>query len=417
MKKMKWVSAMLVAGVFAFTACSDDENKEVFSDLSPEQHKKEIESEGIALVQKMDAAKSLKTYDVLDGFFTNMDLANAQPVAAVEFGLNEILSLKSGIKSTVTLKGAMVEQTRVSEMFAQEAGVFAWDAEVQDWELLESSTTEATFRFVVDGQNAEVSVYNFTTKDAAHQDEYADMVVELPLTINAHVKLGDVVLTSFSLEAQWNADDTPKHIQEVITLENFSFESDLTNTTAVISTSASFKYNGDIIYANGIKFEGDFSYDEIFNTMPQEGGDITSLFAQQVLERSNIWFQLGNIKLEGIFDVKGFMDAFADEAGNFNENTTEADMQNLLVDLVNKYAIIYVRYADTKEIIAKGEFYLQEVEDYYGGTYTEPAFLMVFGDGSKVSVDQFVSEGFAGLVTEIESFIAALEASYGTPVQ
>ncbi len=417
MKKMKWLSAILVAGVFAFSACSDDENGEVYSDLTPEQQKQEIEKEGIALVQKLDAAKSLKTYDVMDAFFANMDAVGAQPVTAVEFSLNEILALKSGVKTAANLKSALVEQGRISDEFSNETGIFSWDADAQDWALVEASTTEATFRFMVDGQDAEISVYNFSVQDAAHQDETSQMVVELPLTLNAHVKLSDVVLTSFSLVAEWNADDTPKHIQEIITLENFSFESELTNTTSTIGTSAAFKYEGEIIYANGIKVDGNFSYDEIFNTVPQEGGDMNSLFAQQVIEKSNIWFQLGNIKLEGIFDVKGFMEGFADAAGNFDENTTEEDLDNLLVDLINEYAIIYVRYADSKEIIAKAEFYLQEVEDYYGGTYNEPAFLMVFGDGSKVTVDQFVSEGFTGLVTEIENFVAALEASYGTPVQ
>ncbi|WP_439185192.1 hypothetical protein [Carboxylicivirga taeanensis] len=414
MKKMKWFSAMLVAGVFAFTACSDDENKDVYSELSPEQHKKELETEGIKLVNQLDAAKSLKTYDVLDGFFANMDLANAQPAAAVQFGLNEIMALSSGVKSTVNLKAALVEQTSATKQFAEEAGVYEWNTEVQDWEVVETSQTEATFRFDVDGQTAEVSIYNFTAKEAVHQDEMSTTTVELPLTLNAHVKLGDEVLTSFSLEAQWNDDDTPKHVQEIITLEKFSFESNLTNTTSVVSTSASFKYDGGVIYANGIKVEGNFSYDEILNSVPQQGGDMNTVFAQQVLEHSNIWFQLGNIKVEGIFDVKGFMEELSN---SFEQTTTEAEMENMLIDLINKYVITYVRYDDTNEIIAKGEFYLKEVQDNYGGIYNEPAMLMVFGDGSKVTVDQFVEEGFSGLVTEIENFVAALDASYGTPVQ
>ncbi|MBR8538288.1 hypothetical protein KDU71_22145 [Carboxylicivirga sediminis] len=417
MKKMKWLSAMLIAGLVAFTACSDDESKEVFSDLSPEQHKKEIENEGIALVQKLDAAKNLKTFDVIDAFFTNMDAVGTQPTLAVQFGLNEIVSLANGVKSTVNLKGALVEQSRATEMFAEEAGIFLWDAEVQDWELLETSSTEATFRFMIDGQDAEISVYDFTAKDATHQDEYAEMVVELPLTLNAHVKLNNVVLTSFSLAAEWHDDDTPKHIQEIITLEDFSFESELTNTSSTIGTSASFNYLNEVIYANGISVDGEFSYHEIFDTMPQDGSGMDAIFTQQVIEKSNIWFQLGNIKLEGIFDVKGFIDAYIDEVGNLPQNPTEEDMENLLVKLINEYAILYVRYADTKEIIAKGEFYLKEVEDYYGGTYNEPALNMVFGDGSKVTVDEFVNSGFAGLITEIENFVAALEASYGAPVQ
>ncbi|WP_430816829.1 hypothetical protein [Carboxylicivirga sp. RSCT41] len=413
MKKMKWISAILIAGVFAFTACSDDEGSgEVFSDLPVEEQKEKMESEGIAMVQKMDEAKNLKTYDVIDGFFALMDIADAQAVKAVEFSLNEVKSVQE-TKSIVNLKGALVDKMRASDEFKAEAGVYEWDSEMNDWMVVEESTTEITYRFLVEGQDAEISVYDFNVQDAAHQDD-PEMVVELPLSLNAHVKLGATVITSFSLQAEWNDDDTPKSITEIITLENFSFTSELTNTTSKVAASASFKHNEDVIYGNGFSLEGDFSYTEIFNTLEGEGG-MDDALAQEVLEKANVWFQLGNIKIEGILDFKGFMEGFAEkvDSGELNETSTEQDMQDMMVELVNEYALLYVRFADSNEIIAKGEFYLEEMTDNYGGSYVEPAFLMVFGDGSKVTVDQFVEEGFADLIAEIESFIAALEEAYG----
>ncbi|MCG8582266.1 MAG: hypothetical protein MI866_20250, partial [Bacteroidales bacterium] len=400
--------------VFAFTACSDDEGSgDVYSDLPVEEQKEKIESEGIAMVQKMDEAKNLKTYDVIDGFFALMDQAEEQPTKVVEFSLNEVKSLQ-GTKSIVNLKGALVDKMRASDEFTAEAGIYEWDPQMNDWMVVEESTTEITYRFVVDGQDAEISIYDFKVQDAAHQED-PEMIVELPLSVNAHVKLGEVVITSFSLQAEWNDDDTPKNITEVITLENFSFTSELTNTTSKVAASASFKHNADVIYGNGFSLEGDFSYAEIFSTIPEEGGSMDDALAQEVLEKANVWFQLGNIKIEGILDFKGFMEAFADkvESGALNENSTEEDMQDMMVELINEYAILYVRFADSDEIIAKGEFYLEEVSDNYGGSYVEPAFLMVFGDGSKVTIDQFVEEGFADLITEIESFFAALEEAYG----
>ncbi|WP_430810098.1 MULTISPECIES: hypothetical protein [unclassified Carboxylicivirga] len=421
MKKMNWLSALMLGSMIAFTACSDDEAKgDVFSDLTPEAHKQEIEREGVALVKKMEAAKSLETFDVIDGFFTLMDRTTAQPPVALAMPLTELQNLSEGNKTMVSAPAALVAQYRISDEFKSQTGIYEWDEEATDWRLLAASDTEATFRFTVKEQAAEISVYNFSTKDATHQDEYAETVTELPLSLNAHVKLGEAVLTSFSLVAEWNEDDTPRNIVETITLEDFSFTGELVNTNTVVSAGTAFKYNSDVIYANGFQLDGNFSYDEIFNTIPQEGGDMNSVFAQEVLARANAWFQLGNIKIEGIFDVKGFMDGFVDKAGSLTENSTEEDFNNMMVELINEYALFYVRFADSNEIIAKGEFYLKEVNDYYGGTHVEPAFLMVFGDGSKVSVDDFVKEGFGDLITELEAFTKAMDAAYGgdtTPVQ
>ena len=409
MKKMRWLPAMLIAGVLAFTACSDDEEAgDVFSPLTEEQHKEKIEQEGVAMVQEMEGIANLQTYDVIDAFIDLMDQSEEQPIKAVELSLSEIQSLKDGPKSTVNYKAMMGDKKRISDEFKAETGIYQWDAEANDWEKIDDSETEATFRFQVDETDAEISVYDVSFKDAANQDEESDMIIELPLSINAHVKLGDETITSFSLNAEWNDDDTPKSIVEVITLEEFSFTSELTNTTSMIAASASFKHNDTVIYANGFTFNGNFDLDEIMDALPEDDGDMDGLFSQAILENANIWFQMGNIKIEGLFDVKGFMEGLADKMQTANEGD---DMNDMLVELFNEYAHLYARYADSNEIIAQGELYLSEYTDY-GQTYTEPALRMVFGDGSKVSIDEFFETGFGDMISEIEDLLEELETNY-----
>lgn len=413
MKKMKWLPAMLIAGVCTFTACSDDEAKgDVFSELTEEQHKENIEKEGIAMVQEMEDLANLATYDVIDAFMGFMDQSEQKQLAVLQVSLNEIQALKNGPKSTANPKALMMEKKRLSDEFKSETGIYEWDAEALDWKLLEESETEATFRFLVDGQDAEISVYNVSVKDAANQDEASEMIMELPLTINAHVKLGGQIITSFALTAEWHNDDLPKNVKEVITLEAFSFTSELTNTSTKLSASAAFKHNNTNIYSNGFELKGEFDYSAIMNTLPENEGDLSSLYSQTVLENANIWFQIGNIKVEGLFDFEGFMEGMADKMKELGEGATEADFDNALVELVNEYAVLYVRYADTGEIIAKGEFYFAEYEED-GYTYEEPALRMVFGDGSKVSVDDFFNNGFGDMIEEVKDMLDELEAAYG----
>jgi hypothetical protein len=103
MKKMRWLPAMLLAGVFAFTACSDDEkNGDVFSSLTEEQHKEKIEQEGIAMVQEMDDLTNLQTYDVIDafeGFASKTNLFDLNS-GVIGMSLGEVVSLKKGPKAT-----------------------------------------------------------------------------------------------------------------------------------------------------------------------------------------------------------------------------------------------------------------------------------------------------------------------------
>jgi hypothetical protein len=408
---MRWLPAMLLAGVFAFTACSDDEkNGDVFSSLTEEQHKEKIEQEGIAMVQEMDDLTNLQTYDVIDAFVDLMDQSETQQTKALEFSLNEVVSLKNGPKATLDFKAVTEVQKRISEEFAKETGIFKWNAEAGDWEKVDDSTTEATFRFMVEDKEAEISVYDVAFKDAAHQDAESDMVIELPTSIKAYVKYDNNIITSFSLSAEWNDDDTPKSIVEEVTLEAYSFSSELINTTSKVSASATLKHNEKVIYANGFILEGDFDYEKIEAILSDSEDDMNGLYGQTILENTNIWFQLGNIKIEGAFDIKGFMEDMADKAQSSTDES--GDMEDMLIELFNNNATLIVRYADSQEIIAKGELYMAE---YTNGdeTDTEPAMRMVFGDGSKVSVDEFFENGFGDMGKEIEDLLEKLETSYG----
>ncbi|MCT4589828.1 MAG: hypothetical protein N4A71_18535 [Carboxylicivirga sp.] len=301
---------------------------------------------------------------------------------------------------------------RISEKFENEKGIYKWNAEADDWEKVDDSTTAATFRFMVEGKNAEISFYDVTFKDATHQDAESDMVSELPTSIKAYVKYDNNIITSLSLIAQWNDDDTPKSIVEEVTLEAYSFSSELINTTSKVSASATLKHNEKVIYANGFKLEGDFDYEKIEAILSDKEDDMNGLYGQTILENTNIWFQLGNIKIEGAFDIKGFMEDMADKAQNSAGAGESDDMKNVLIDLFNDNATLIVRYADSQEIIAKGELYMAE---HTNGdeTKTKPAMRMVFGDGSKVSVDEFFKNGFGDMVKEIEDLFKELKTSYG----
>jgi hypothetical protein len=427
MKKVRLSFAALIAMATMFVACSDDDkttDEAVMSDLTVEQHKGNLETEGVAFVQKMDAAAELETFDVMQEFFTLMDSQEeVNPVVAV--ALDQINSVKEGPQVTVDLKSLEQEGVmKVSDEYKAQVGIYEWDAVLGDWTKVAEATDEITYKFTVDATDAEVSVYGFTYREAQHNDN-PEMVVELPLTLNAHIKLGDNTLSTFVFNGQWYENDTPKLLTETLVVEDFKYEAtlDLMNKSN-LKTSTAFTLNGENIFAAGIDIDGNVDVDEIMNLFPEEGqeGDgMGTALEQQVINNANVWFQIGNVKLEGIVNVKGIIEDLKAKMESMGEES-EVDFDAIMVEIMNKEgnAALYVKYAKENEIIAKSEFYIRsymdEEWDYATGQYVQVQkeefdMKMVFADESAIDGD-FFDNGFGDIITELNKLIVKMNTNY-----
>jgi len=426
MKKMNFLPAMLIAGLCAFSACSDDEgNGEVFSDLTTEEHKAKLEDEGIAFAQNMDAVADLKLYDVVDAFMNlqELDQQNTDVNPTVAFGLDQVNELRKGAKSSVNLKVlAPEEKGSISAEFAEQTGVYTWDG---TGFVYAANKDEITYVFPV-GENeveAKITVNNFSVQLAANQDQEG-FEIELPLSLNMSVTLGAEEICSYALVGEWYDNDTPKSLIETIKLEMYTFTHELSNTKSTLSMGSSFDKDGTIIFANNITIEGNVDYSAIMAELEAAEGEedgLSSAMGQEILTKANAWFQLGNVKMEGVLDVKGMMNGM--EAGMSTIESEEA-LNALMVELLNNNVKLYVKYADSDEIIAKSEFYLNTYDDYdwiqeadgswteVPATFTEPDIRMVFADDSAVDSD-FFNTGFEDMIAEIDALIAKMEANFG----
>jgi len=219
-----------------------------------------------------------------------------------------------------------------------------------------------------------------------------------------HIKLANTTLSSFELTAEWNSNNTPKKLVETFVLEGFTFKSELKNTEETILVNTSFKLDNYTIYANEIELDGNFDYETLLDAADLED-EYSEALAQELIEKGNVWFQLGNIKAEGIFDVKSFI-------GDLDPEKEPTDLE--LIDLLNEHSKLYIKYADENEIIAKGEFFIEEFEDY-GETYNIISFRMIFSDGSAVA-DNFFSTGFSVMITDISDLIEKINENYNLDI-
>ncbi len=423
MKKNLKFSALLLAGVFAFTACSkdDDGDKDTFSSLTPEQHKQELESEGVAFVQNMNALADLTLYDVMEEFTSLMDQsASMQVNAVVATGLNQIEAVRQSSKASVQLKQLEAEgDESFSALWAEEAGIYEWDSSVSDWTYTEAAD-QITYKFTVDGEPAAISATNFTYQAAANQTEEG-FVIELPNSLKIGISLSGAELCYYNYAGQWYSNDTPKLLEEDFYLEGYNLSAKLDlQDKSHLKTSSSFDYNGSVISASGFEVKGNIDYDAIFNEL--EGMEEGDIMAQDIVKNANAYFQIGNVKAEGLIDVEGLINDYSSADGSDVE--TEEGALQVMADILNDNAKIYIRYADSNEIIAKGEVYVNTYEyEYYDSfndsyvteTYKDLDMRMVFGDESAMSGD-FFDNGFGDMITEINNLIDNMNTNYGMQI-
>ncbi|MBI9065529.1 MAG: hypothetical protein JEZ14_26320 [Marinilabiliaceae bacterium] len=417
MKNLRWMMAMTVAGMFLFSACSsDDDNsseepkEDVFSELTPEEHKVKLEDEGIKFVDNMSAAANLKAFDVIDTFFglTNPFEGDDNAIAMV---LHEVESLKNGPKS-IDLKTLVEEEPNfsLSGAFAEQAGIYTWDAALNDW-TKEAADDQITIKFTTEGEKAAIiSLSNFDYQLTTNPDLQG---MELPKSVELSLTLEGTQLIGFSFEGQYYDNDTPKFLQEIFTLEGFNLTAtlDLTDKT-VFDASSSFKYDETTIYANGLKLKGNIDYTEIKNEIDKaEEGFPTD---QKILSETNAYFQIGNIKADMLMDVDSMM--------IFMKNNVPAGEKmndGQAVEMLNQHAKVYLRYADSKEIIAYGEFYLKPItETYWNGqekieeTYFETSMRVIFSDTTALDESVYFDNGFSKMIEKINEMILTMNENY-----
>ena len=136
--------------------------------------------------------------------------------------------------------------------------------------------------------------------------------------------------------------------------------------------------------------------------------DEESLYTQSILENSNIWITIDNLKLQGIGNWK----ALRGSEDDFQDITSEQESFEKMADLLNKNLKMYVKYVDSNEIIASTEFYAYEKE-FYDESFWVLKVRIKFGDGSYMDDSFFSEENFSELIESAQDFMSQMDENYG----
>jgi len=407
MKKNVIVVGLLCLSLTAFYSCKDKKDKEVMSDLTVEEHKENLQDQGIAFMNDMSAMENMSSIQIIQDF-ANLEVSEDEMTAPVLSILNPLTAIKSNSASTLKLKSLSTDSETLSGLFADNAGIYTYNAETLSWDKVES-TEEITFNFPAGSSttnNATISFTDFEVIDSPNADNSSAELSELVKSLKVVISKNNVPQMSFAMSASYNSDGLPENSNIAFTFaEGYTFTTTTALTSKIASFDQSFTYNTKQLYASHLEFNGDINYDAIINATEED----TDTYDQALLKSANAWFSINNIKFQGVADIKGFNS----DLENINANGSEETVMTKVAAAYNNNLKFYIKYKDSEDIIAKNEFYAVEITDDWGNSYWDVDQRIIFSDKSAMDETTFFDSGFDNLQSAIEEWANAMDTNYG----
>jgi len=411
MKKNVIVVGLLCLSLTTFISCNDKkkdkEDEETMSELTVEQHKTNLQNEGVALVDNMTAMENMSSIQIIQDF-SNLEVAEEEMTAPVLKILSPLSAIKSNGASVLKLESLSEDPQTLSELFAEMAGVHTYNAETLDWDLEKETSTEITFKFPAGSSttnNATISITNFDVMVSPNAETSPEELGELVKSLRVVISKNEVPQLSFEMSASYNGDGLPQNSNFAFTFaEGYIFSATTALTSKAASFDQSFTYKLKNLFSTHLDFDGSINYDNILAVNDENMGE------QSVLNNSNAWISIGNIKLQGVINVKKLLPIIEKEEES-EEDLTEASANTLATNL-NDNIKLYMKYIDSNTIIAKCNFYAYEDEDEYFGNYWTVEPQALFSDNSAYD-ESFFKTGFSQLQSKLEDWADAMETNYG----
>ncbi len=389
----------------AVVSCKKDDDDDKFSQLTPTEHKSNMEDNALEVFAKMDAVKDLSAIDIVIELVKLLDSYEAP--AYYSSPLKSVASLKDGSSSAIKLVYTEEEEFRsFKNTFDEESGIYTFNKETNSWVKTEESTTELTFKFKSDaGEDVVASLTNFKTTTVNNPDIYnnqEDMLSSAKMTLAADGE----VLINFDFSASYDAKGLPTSIKETLIIEDYKLSAEFVYNSSVISVEQSWKYKDENIFSYFFENKGQFTYENL------DGGEIDPTqggFLQSNVARITI----GNYKIEGTANWKAFNDKMKDVSED--DFASEKEKYEFMAKALNESVNLKLRYNNNNEIIAASEFYAFEEEngyfyddnedDYY---YWTVNMRMKFADDSSMD-ESYFDNSFSELIQDVSDFFAYFE--------
>lgn len=373
-----------------------------FAKESVDAGKTKLADAGTELINTTDQMVDSKGMTAIESF-VNLNNSSAITKQSIIFQpLNALAAADRSVTSIVKSLNTNAEDPKTLQAaFDSIKGLYAWSGD--HWTKTESTTScEFTFPHATGSANDAKIVVTYT---GVHPKNSIDSKYtgDYPSALNVTLTVSAEKVFEYDFTASYSDDGVPTSVKSYVMVPPFKIGVEWAYSASDISIKYYFTNDGKTVIEYGASTAGNFAYSNIQNSESPDN----------IINSANAYFQVFNIKLAGQVDYKGMLN---------EAKTTMSDTDNDSVmiakeaSLYNKYALLVLFYADSKQKIAQAEYYPLKVTHYYGpyysNSYWKTEIRFIFADNSKGNMDDYFKTGFSDLQTSFNNLIKKLNDKY-----
>ncbi|HWK59303.1 MAG TPA: hypothetical protein VNQ80_18315 [Parapedobacter sp.] len=436
MTKHLTISSLFLVAVIVFGACKKDKPGSVidpddgfelpYNKEGVTANKKFVEDEGRSVVKKLEA---LPDADAIKALNTLADLN----MPDVDITLSAVARIGRQPNKVAAIGRTLTTVAEADVTLNNAYGIYEYNHQTGDWDKTASSEKlELRFPALANAQtNNAVLTIAYTSNGQVIDIDGESL--ELPTAVNASLKVaGEEVLKLVSSYA-YESDGLPKNIDVTLTMGGYKATL-LAEKGSTTKAEVKFSVNGEELIAASLEAE---TRNYNMDTFEDEDN------LEDLVGASNASIRLGNVQLLGFFDVRKFISAlpnleypdYPDYYDYFTGNETwgsaeyaaaeaaydeayrkyqtqyeavDKQLTEAEVDALKKYSKFVAVNLSTEQRIATVDFQVYEDKYCYDGIcdiYYDYEPVLVFGDESRVSFEDFADTGFDRLISDLEDLI------------
>lgn len=431
MKKLLKLSLALVV-VLTLSHCNKEDGpggEDVV--LTPEANKELLQEIGVDFVNELSAMQQTEGVQALTSIGLLVDLEDEEEggrTLGKLFRANKaIVGLANG-KVTVNQFAAMPvvldagneEDKSLQEIFDENSGTYEWNAETEEFDFTDNSEDEIMVKYPTpeDGasNNTTLTFSNYNSVQVSNPIE-EDYSGDLPTSLDISLELDGETVVTYSFDANYNNEGIPESVETALFVSPFTLSAELTNTNTKIGALVNLSNGDKTLIETSTEFNGDFS-DAAIEAAEEDEDKIAD-----VINNGGFTFIMLDLKLEAtvafaaLYPKVSDLDTYYDEyEGNTDPMPDMEANAQVLEDALNAHVEFTSSYISTGDVAAEIEWYtFVESEDYGSGTdhSVELGARMVFEDGSKVDLEDYLGTGFTQLEGAINDLIDQIGEDIG----
>lgn len=440
---MKTITKILMVALsvgLIFTSCKKEEDgfpkkEPKFSKLSPEEHKKNLESSAITLMNETQGLLDVKAALAAENMLSISGGSMFKKELTKNMFVQILATLNDGNQGLNIDKVLKNQKGEIQDGFDDIAGVYSWNSSAEEFDFEESNDLVVKFPFSSTSTSNDCEM-SMTLQTVAVNGEITGME-EMPSNVTCKLKIQGKEEASYILTAKYDTKGLPTEFKSTLNVSSYKWQYSLNKSNSSLSVDFLYAHGSKTLVNYGGQVGGNLNFDDIKafaesleDMEDYEAGTLTD--GGTYVQNIKMYFQVVDIKLIETANTKALLAALdpiivkAD-----NGDYTDDELTEKVVPVLNSNVNLYLMYVEDFRKIADAQFFVDVDEHtYYDNIYNEstgestfgevtetrkqPNVQLVFKDGSKSTFDAYFEKGFEDLEKEMEQMAQEFENTFGS---